>query len=132
MATLTVHHNFAYSASSGTSFDLANSKTIQCANAYQDVHALSSSASTLIYEANKDGISSAGPAYFEIRNVGAGSCYVALDVTTSGAICFEIPTGAMWWFFSDSIDGASTIASANILLNVYAKGNTTIEVDYFS
>ena len=63
-----------------------------------------------------------------ITNTGAASCYVVLwDDTSSDGMAHEIPAGASMDFFGTDI----SISGTDELKYVYAKGNTTIEVDAF-
>lgn len=133
MPTLTVTHSISYTdAGSGSTYSITATKEVECQNAYRDKHALSASASTAVYDRSVPNLNSGKIKYMEIRNVGAASAYFALNVANNSAVCFEVPAGAIWNTFTERFDGATVISTTETLIELWAKGNTSVEVDIFS
>jgi hypothetical protein len=129
MPTLEITRTVTYEdATSETPYGLTATIQLECSVAQRNLFTLSASQSTLIFETGRSPFATGKVAYVCITNTGASSCYVALvDDVASDGMAHEIPAGASMDFFGSDI----SISGTDELKYVYAKGNTTIEVDAF-
>lgn len=129
MPTLEITRTVTYEdATSETPYGLTATIQLECSVAQRNLFTLSSGSSRLVFEAGRSPFATGKVAYVCITNTGAGSCYISLqDDTSSDGMAHEIPAGASMDFFGTDI----SISGADQLNYVWAKGNTTIEVDAF-
>lgn len=131
MPSVTVQKSIAYSdATTSTPYDLGGTVTIPCSVPYRDYHSLSPSSSTLLIQNGEAPIATGDIKYMLIYNTGANSAYIAIQPVSGSAIFHEIPTGTVFDFFGQRIMDTGN-APGGLIDTIFAKGNTTIEVDIF-
>lgn len=132
MSTFTVTKAIAFTdPDSDTVYDMQASIELDATVCYRDAYTLSASTSMLIFQNGEQPFSTGKVVYVFIHNTGDNSAYIAFqDDGANGATQHEIPAGSVYDFFGQDIWG-NVIASPEQLSLIYAKGDTTIEVDIF-
>lgn len=133
MPVLTINKSIQYAdAVTGTQYTLDASVTIACSVAVREYHSLSSGSSTNVLTNFHAPTSTGDIKYVSIYNSGASSAYIAIVDETGTAMQHEIIAGGVFEVFGQDIMSTDYFAPVySRLNNIYAKGNTTIEVDIF-
>lgn len=132
MPVLTIYKTVTHTdPDSDTPYTMTATKVLDCVTAHRTRFTLSSGANTKIWENDRPGLITANPLYSVIKNVGSGSAYISCDDTSTVPFLHEIPAGAIFDFFGESILGTDAYGNADTLYTIYAKGNTELEVDVF-
>lgn len=131
MSTLTITRTVTYTdPDSSTPYTLTATKTLDVSVSYRKRYELSPSTSTKITAHTLPPFATSKLAYIYIFNSGSNSAYIAIHDGTNDPTQHEIPAGADLDLFGKDIWGA-VISSSDELLSIYAKGDTSIEVDLF-
>jgi hypothetical protein len=131
MPNLTIYKTLTYTdPDSDTSYTMTATKVLSAEIAQRFRLSLSTAANTEIYQNNVPGLSPAKLLYMNIKNVGAGSAYILMD-DTSNTVIHEIAAGASFDLFGEDIYFSSYLGTVEIISQIFAKGNTEIEVDIF-
>lgn len=131
MPTLTVTKTVTYNdPDSATPYTMTATIQLDCETAHRTCFDLSASASTKIWENNRPGLVTANPQFTAIKNVGDNSAYLLFDDTASTFI-HELPAGAILEFFGETLLSSDAYANPGALSQIYASGDTKLEVDHF-
>lgn len=131
MPDLTIFKTVTYpDPVSGSPYTMTARVVIVCEDAQRTKYHLSTGSNTKIWENNRPGLTTANPQYTNIKNIGENSAYLFFDDTTN-VFLHELKAGADFDFFGEHVLGDDAYTSNEELSQVYAKGDTQLEVDVF-
>lgn len=133
MAVLSITKTVTYTdPDTGVSYQITKTVDLEAAQCDRRRYDLSTGTSQGIFFNLQKPYATGVVKYVRITNIGAtNSAYIFSDDGTNDATGHEIPKGAHYDFFGDYIWGAG-INSDQRIDSIYARGDTSIEIDIFT